>query len=184
MINKNLLFLSIIITIFAQLLSAKASAVVIEHKDVEHKTLKIQLSQDSQDNLSVEYVNLEDGYPLDYRLNLYSNYYIADVQDDQENIIYSGKFPNKRIVMFSAIEGMRPPAPIVERLDRTFLYLPYFNEAEKVLIKDEDNNLKLEINLADYILTKTVNKEVLGNETVDWKNLLYNLFTKLLKMTR
>lgn len=53
--------------------------------------------------------------------------------------------------MFMVVKGSKNSPPIITLPDTLELRLPYYDEAKEVDILDENSNIKLKINLSDYI---------------------------------
>ena len=114
--------------------------------------LNIVINQANDYTLNLNSIGLEAGPYVSYGLNYPSNYYLIKIVDTNNAELFSGK-------ILKSYQTLPPDfVPVTNFTSETIitnpinLYLPYFNEAAKVQIFDENNNLKLEIILADHNL--------------------------------
>lgn len=106
--------------------------------------LKLVINQ-YQHLLTLKDIGFEEVYPSDYKLELVSDFYTVKIIHPNRDILFSGKVANK-IILYGEGE------PIEKIPQQLVLYLPDFQEAERIVFYDEAGNLKLTIYLKDYDL--------------------------------
>lgn len=122
------------------------------NQPVPYKALKIVLYQDENYNLSVKSVGLTNSNPDEFKLNLLSNFYTVELVDRNDVMLFSGKFISKKIIMPGPpLAGQDPGYAVTQPLGEIVLYLPYYQNAQKILIRDEKGIILLTIDLTQYL---------------------------------
>ena len=114
--------------------------------------LNIVINQASDFTLSLNSIGLEEGPFVSYGLNYPSNYYLIKMVDNNNAELFSGKILKSYQTLppdFVPVTNFTSETIIADPIN---LFLPYFNEATKVQLFDENIVLKLEIILADHNL--------------------------------
>lgn len=134
------LFLTFPITVFAA-------------QPVPDFRLNIAINQTIDFTLTLNNIGLEAGPSVNYGLNYPSNFYLIKVVDKNNAELFSGK--TLKSYQTLPPEFTTPDPSFTSEIiipNQINLYLPYFNEAAKIQLFDENNALKLEIILADHNL--------------------------------
>lgn len=133
------------------------SAVFISHPvfaatELPNQTLKIILNQPDPKNISVQSIFIEQNNPEHYMLQHSQNYYTMQIIDQATNTLFTGQIGFEHIIILDPAKDIPDSkGQIIEyEKDTLDLNLPYFAEAKRVKIYDEQNNLLLDINLALY----------------------------------
>src|SRR3989344_2902211 len=147
-INKFLLFTGIFLLILF------VSKVVYSSQLVPDFRLNIIINQAGDLTLTLNSIGLAEGPSVGYQLDYSTNYYVIKIVDKNNVDLFTGK--TLKSAQTLPPEFVTPPVTNFTSetiiLDPINLYLPYFNDATKVQIFDENGTLKLEINLADHNL--------------------------------
>lgn len=116
------------------------------------KSVKVTIKQTPTGRLVFESAAFSNSPPLDYKLNLPKNYYLVKIFNREGKELFSGKIPSQKILMPPPpLPGQNPGEPIIQPLTEIVLFLPYYKNAEKIMIFNEKGTLLLEINLAEVL---------------------------------
>ncbi|MBI4225936.1 hypothetical protein HY612_02380 [Candidatus Roizmanbacteria bacterium] len=146
------LFFSITSIFIISVIFLRSISNVLAVQPVPDFRLKLIMNQSADFTLSFNKIGLEQGPSLSYGINYQNNYYLIRIVDKNNQELFSGKTLRMYQTLppdFIPVTSFTPEIVIVDPLN---LYLPYFNEATKIQMFDENNVLKLEIVLADYNL--------------------------------
>lgn len=117
-----------------------------------HTALEILIGNSEDEQLSIKNVTLADIYPADYQEKLEHNFYRFTILDKNQNVLFTGKIANKRVVFVDVAPGYQSIPPFEKPIEEFLLFLPYFPSSSKVNFYDDKNSVKLEVNLSDYHL--------------------------------
>src|SRR3989344_731984 len=106
--------------------------------------LNTAINQSNNYVLNFSTIGLETGPYVSYGIDFSNNYYVIKILDKNNTELFSGK------TLKSYQDSQQNSQTVI--INPLNLYLPYFNEATKVQLFDENNSLKLEINLANHNL--------------------------------
>ena len=144
----SFLIFSFISIIFLTLASKALSA-----QPVFGFRLNLIINQPSDLTLTLNKIGLEEGSYINYGINYPDNFYLIKIIDKNNIELFTGKIT--RIYKTSAPDLSQSVANFTSQIiiaDPIQLYLPYFSEAIKFQLFDDNNNLKLEIDLAKHNL--------------------------------
>jgi len=114
--------------------------------------LNLAVNQASDYTLTLNSIGLEEGPYVSYGIDYPSNYYLIKIIDNNNTELFVGKTTSIYQTSgpdFVPVSSFTPETIIADPIT---LYLPYFNEAAKVQLFDENGGLKLEVVLADHNL--------------------------------
>ncbi len=116
------------------------------------KTLKVEINKTDMQNLSVSRIVTENLPPEDYKVSFTDNYYNLQILGASDALLFSGQTKSRLI---QPVADPLTPGPVeghVVELKYPLMTLnfPYYAEAKKIRILDENNKLLLEINLVLY----------------------------------
>ena len=114
--------------------------------------IKLVVNQPSDLTLTFNKIGLEEGPYVNYGIDYPQDYYSIKIVDKNNATLFTGKVTNKYQTSgpdFVPAPNFTPQTIIA---DPIALYLPYFNEASKVQLFDQNNTLILEVVLADHNL--------------------------------
>ncbi|OGK23893.1 hypothetical protein A3A46_01000 [Candidatus Roizmanbacteria bacterium RIFCSPLOWO2_01_FULL_37_13] len=114
--------------------------------------LNLLVSQPSDLTLIFGNIGLEEGPYVSYGINYPDNYYLIKIVDKSNTELFVGKTPRTYQTLAPDFVPFTSFTPETILADPITMYLPYFNEAAKIQLFDENNTLKLEVVLADYNL--------------------------------
>jgi hypothetical protein len=143
LINLSAIFISLFLI---------GSGKVLAANPVTGYRLNTVINQASDFTLTLTSIGLENGPYVGYTLNYPNNFYLIKIIDKNNAELFSGKTPRSYQTLppdFVPVTDFTPQTIIANPIN---LLLSYFNEATKIQLFDENNVLKLEINLADHKL--------------------------------
>ncbi|OGK26686.1 hypothetical protein A2954_01120 [Candidatus Roizmanbacteria bacterium RIFCSPLOWO2_01_FULL_37_12] len=146
------IIIRVVIILFLPIFILRLSHTVLAAQPVPDFRLIITLNHTSDYTLTLNKIGLEAGPYVNYGLNYTSNFYFIKIIDKNNTELFSGKILKSYQTLppdFVPVTNFTPEIIIADPIN---LFLPYFNEAAKVQLFDENNVLKLEIVLANYNL--------------------------------
>src|SRR3972149_4236298 len=138
------IFLKIILTIITISAYLFFSSQIQAAQPVSDFRLNTEVDQANNYTLTLNSIGLEAGPYVSYGIDFSNNYYVIKILDKNNAELFSGK------TLKSYQDSQQNSQTVI--INPVNLYLPYFNEATKVQLFDENNSLKLEIVLADHQL--------------------------------
>lgn len=168
----------VILLVFLSIITQGSSKVV-------HTSLKMVFDQSVDFDLSLKDISIEDLYPVDYKLNIRSNFYTVKVIN-KVKVLYTGKVNKKILTTWDIFESdsdrlifQEGKNNLIEEIpNEIILYLPYYKDAESVQIYDEYGSLKLTVNLKDYSLPVPKSETNLcGNGICDTNENIFSCFS-------
>jgi len=176
--KKTGLIVAIIILLTFLLFSVvKSSISSSSDAPLMHVALKILLTKDTDNNLIVKDLKLEEIYPLKYSKDLSDSFYKINIVDPKGKLLYEGKVANKVGIFTDTIPSVTPIPYKVVSVDEYLLLLPYYNQAKEVIIFDEQNKEKLKIPLKEYNLSLGPARNLCGNGICDANENLFTCFS-------
>lgn len=139
---------------------------------VSHAAVRLILGQTQDYRLSLKTLAVENVYSSDYQLEIPSGHYNAKIMGSDDVVFFSGKI-SKNLVRYppDGIDvggGQVEQANImVEPLSEIILLLPFYPRAKKIVLYDEKNVEKLQVDLTKVTLPKDYNKKLCGNGICD-----------------
>lgn len=142
-----------------------------------HQTVQITLDQDQNKELQLAEIHVRDTYPDDYKLDLSQDYYTVNLYHRDGSLLLSGKELYQDTLVSSPETDGDFSTPSAKLRKKIVLYLPYYKNAQKVVISDEFNNAKLEFNLDDYLLKPVKIQNLCGNGICDQNENIFSCYT-------
>lgn len=142
-------FLFFFYSIRSQNASDKRILPIPSIKTQQHsQSLIISFTRNAQDELTLIHLQASYDKPQLYNFNYSSYYYQWEMYDKGGKLIQKGQFSNASLVHIDTLPGYKPIQPQIQKKNNFTNRLPYVPHASQILIKDENNNLKLTIPVA------------------------------------
>lgn len=130
--------------------------------------IKTIITQDQNWNLHLNSLELKEGYPQEYKLNLPQYYYNFLILDGNKRSLDSGKFLFKTIIVAETFEEQPRQSESTVALENITLRLPYYKEGKQLLIIDGEGNEKLKVDLSHLSPPESYhNPNLCGNNMCD-----------------
>lgn len=135
--------------------------------------LRINLTQMPDKTLQLRTLDLIEGYASDYQTDMRSNFYQMELREGTKSL-FKGKTIKSRITIRENLLASETQAQIEEKeLGEFTLYIPYYQEAEKLIFSDENGQEVLNIDLKEKNLKEPQIRKTCGDGIcTDNENLL------------
>ena len=113
---------------------------------IYHQLLSLTINQDADKNLKLVKQEIQEGYPMDYALNLQDNYYIVRIVDKNNRKLFEGKIRYMDEIYIEDFSTNPPKGTYTSKFtDQLLLNLPVYKTAASVIILDKSGKIKLNI---------------------------------------
>lgn len=140
-------------------------------KPVSHAALKVVLNQTRDYRLSLRNISGENSYSSDYKLPIPYGYYVVKIIGEDGTELFSGKVEKNRVFFppyeIDEKEESKSSVTTLEPISEMTLLLPFFSGAEKIILYDQNNQEKLEVDISKIELPKNYSQNNCGNGICD-----------------
>jgi len=117
---------------------------------IYHQLLSLTINQDADNKLKLVKQEIQEGYPMDYALNLQDNYYIVRIVDKNNRKLFEGKIRYMDEIYTEDFSTNPPKGTYTSKLtDQLMLNLPVYKTAASILILDKTGKIKLNISASN-----------------------------------
>lgn len=133
-----------------------------------HRSVKVLIKQISENNLNLEELKVEPIYSsASFNNSQLKKYYQVKLLTKNQKLLYTTQVPKQYLVSRFTYPEYEPALPIVKNNTDISLYLPFYNQAEKIVIEDELGNTIMSINLKNLDIPSFNQENLCGNGICD-----------------